>query len=115
MPTNYKEFSKFTKGQYTGAGHQAARGKAWRGFARQQGISTGGHSRSITQRTNYLRQLQGNGNTPKWMNNWLPNKVPPGYNVDHYRALFDNGLDIPSNMRLKLISDHIARHRYYRP
>jgi hypothetical protein len=50
------------------------------------------------------------------MNQWLRRgKVPPGYNVDHLRALFGGGLDIPSNMRLKDISTHITRHRYYRP
>ena len=49
------------------------------------------------------------------MNQWLrKGKVPLGQHVDHIRVLFDGGLDILANMRLKDISTHINRHRYYR-
>ena len=115
LPQTPNEFATFTAGRYTGAGHQAARGAAWRGYARQQGIVSGIH-RSIAQRTAFLKQLHPSGLAPRWMNQYLPKgRVPPGYHVDHIRALFDGGLDVPENMALKLISQHIIRHRWYRP
>lgn len=49
------------------------------------------------------------------MKNWLPKRVPPGYEVDHLVALFKGGADKVYNMALKLKIDHVNRHRYYRP
>jgi hypothetical protein len=54
--------------------------------------------------------------TPSWMRPWLEQgKVPPGYNVDHIKALSAGGLDDPSNMRLVLAEDHGVHHSFYHP
>ncbi|WP_298140191.1 hypothetical protein [Flavobacterium sp.] len=70
----------------------------------------------MAQRSAFLKDAAASGKYSSWMKQWLSRgKVPPGYHVDHQKALFDGGLDIPANMRLKDISIHINRHRYYRP
>jgi hypothetical protein len=72
--------------------------------------------RSAAARSNFLKDLAASGKVAKWMKQWLERgKVPPGYQVDHIKPLSVSGADISSNMRLKLIEDHIIRHRYYRP
>jgi hypothetical protein len=52
------------------------------------------------------------------MNQWLrQGKVPPGFEVDHMKALSVGGLDDPSNMRLLDKAFHDLHHSpgHYRP
>lgn len=75
-----------------------------------------GFPRSSTERSAFLRQLANDPSTPKSLLPWLATgRTPPGYAVDHFRALFDRGTDVASNMRLVLVADHVNRHRFYRP
>ena len=110
--STWNEFQAGTKGQFAS---RLEASQAWHAYKQANGIVTG-TTRSMAQRSAYLKQLYQSGKAPKWMNQYLSKgKVPKGYHVDHIRALFDGGADLPSNMRLKLIKDHITRHRFYRP
>ncbi len=72
--------------------------------------------RSAAQKAKYLKELFKSGKAPKWMTPWLKRgKVPPGYQVDHIKALSAGGDDLPANMKLKTTIDHRVRHKFYRP
>ena len=72
-------------------------------------------ARSTSIRSDFLKQLDPNY-YPKWMWPYLEKgEVPPGFVVDHIKALFDGGLDLIENMILKPIDIHIIRHKFYRP
>lgn len=74
-----------------------------------------GASRSLATRTAFLKQLDLS-KYPKWMHPYLKKgKVPPGFEVDHVKALFDDGTDVIENMRLRPIDLHRTRHKFYRP
>jgi len=71
--------------------------------------------RSTATRTAFLKQLD-RAMYPSWMRPFLERgEVPPGYEVDHIKALFDRGTDTIDNMRLQAADLHDNRHRYYRP
>ncbi|MEM7487381.1 MAG: hypothetical protein AAF348_19400 [Bacteroidota bacterium] len=109
--TTWNGFQKMTAEQFATRAEAAT---AWNAYKSANGIVTG-TTRSMAQRSAFLKGAAASGKYPSWMKPWLSNgKVPPGYHVDHYKALFDGGLGIPANMRLKDISTHIHRHRYYR-
>lgn len=110
--STWNGFQKMTAGQFASRSETAL---AWNSYKSANGIVTG-TSRNMAQRSAFLKSAAISEKYPSWMKPWLSKgKVPPGYHVDHYKALFDGGLDIPSNMRLKDIMTHINRHRYYRP
>ena len=114
IPTSYKEFSRFTRGRFTGVGHQGARSQAWRSFAKHYDITR--PTRSMAQRSAYLKQLYTSRKAPKWMNNWLKDgRVPPGHAVDHIKPLSIGGDDLPINMRLMQNADHDLWHSFYHP
>jgi hypothetical protein len=74
-----------------------------------------GAPRSTATRTAFLKQLDASM-YPKWMRADLARgKVPVGFEVDHFKALFDDGMDVIPNMRVVPIDLHKIRHRFYRP
>ena len=74
-----------------------------------------GTFRNASTRAAFLRQLDPE-RYPRWMRPYLQEgRTPPGFEVDHFRALFDEGEDAISNMRLLAIDLHRIRHRFYRP
>jgi len=109
----WNQFQKKTAGQFSS---RADAGQAWAAYKKANKIITGTkNKRSQTIKRHFLKQAAASGKHPKWMNQWLKKgKVPPGFNVDHQKALFDGGLDEIPNLRLKDISTHVNRHRYYR-
>ncbi len=110
--STWNQFQKMTVGQFVSRGDAS---KAWDLFKKANNITTG-TGRSMAQRSMFLKDAATSDKYPSWMNQWLNRgKVPPGYHVDHFKALFDGGIDVPSNMLLKDILTNINIHRCYRP
>jgi RHS repeat-associated protein len=71
--------------------------------------------RSSTAKSTFLKELGASGKAPSWMNQWLSKgKVPPGYNVHHYKPISIGGFDISTNMRLVTIKIHRLIHKFDR-
>ncbi|EPH5060257.1 RHS repeat-associated core domain-containing protein, partial [Escherichia coli] len=111
----YKTWNQFQAGHIGQFTTRAEAGKAWEAYKLEHGITVGS-TRSMAERSRFLKQLAESGKAPKWMNQWLvKGKVPPGYHVDHIVPISIGGADAPSNMRLMDIMTHTTHHKYYRP
>jgi RHS repeat-associated protein len=113
-PATWNEFQAATRGQFA---TRAEAGQAWAAYKEANGIVTG-TTRSIAARSEYLRSLADNPNTPSWMKPWLQEgRVPPGHQVDHIKPLSIGGPDTPANMRLQGTDIHKIHHGKgrYRP
>lgn len=97
IATSWNQFQRLTKGQFVSI---AEAGTAWKAYKSANGIFTG-TSRSMAQRSAFLKAAANSRMYPKWMNQWLrQGKVPPGYSVDHIKPLSIGGADIPSNIEV---------------
>ena len=109
---SWNQFQSGTAGQFASRAEASA---AWNAYKRANGIVTG-TTRSAAARSNFLKGLANDVNTPRWMKQWLrQDKTPPGYDVDHILPLSAGGFDDAANMRLQLRELHRIHHRFYRP
>jgi hypothetical protein len=108
----WNQFQSGTAGQFASRAEASA---AWNAYKQANGIVTGA-VRSTAAKSNFLKGLADDVNTPSWMKPWLKQgKNPPGYDVDHILPLSVGGLDDAANMRLQLRELHKLHHRFYRP
>jgi hypothetical protein len=109
---SWNQFQSGTAGQFASRAEAAT---AWNAYKQANGIVTGA-TRSTAAKSNFLKGLADDANTPSWMKQWLSKgKNPPGYDVDHILPLSVGGLDDAANMRLQLRELHKLHHRFYRP
>ncbi|MCL4207973.1 MAG: hypothetical protein KJ000_36260 [Pirellulaceae bacterium] len=108
----WNQFQSATAGQFGSRGETAA---AWNAYKQANGLVVG-TTRSAAARSDFLKRLADNSDTPRWMKQWLvQGKTPPGYDVDHIVPRSVGGLDEAANMRLQARDLHRLHHQFYRP